>query len=675
MTRNPRGWLVFRGNLAFTRLWWSQTVSGFGSQVTFIAIPLLAATSLGADAFQMGLLAAVETMPYLAFSIPAGVLVDRADRRSLLLISNVGRAIVLVGIPAAALLGYLSLPLLYAVAFGLGTLSVVSDVAHQSYVPELLERDDLLSGNQRLELSESAARTIGPGIGGALVAAVGSAMAVTVDAASYLIASVLLLGSRRPKSDERPSRDEPGLEDLRPAPSATAPESPVGMILDVWEYVARLDARVADLEARLAGRSLRARAAGALIGFRIVGRDRVLRDVAASTATFNLASSAIMAVFVLFAAKEVGMDAAGIGILIAAGNIGFVLGALPVGAITARLGVGPTLVISGLLGAAATMVLPFAVGAAAVPALFVGRFVGAVGIPLFNVNARALRQSRAPLETLGRVNAVFRLLDWGALPIGALLGGAIGSVLGLRAALTVGAILGIASAIILIVSPLRSLQRLEGTVGRTPDAPMSAERVDRGGAWLALSAAGVLLRRPLAAVGRLPNIRWWGLAVAGALLQLMLFLPPVNARLAAASPWIYILSTVAVLVCVLRNARVPGLAITALGGASNLLAIVANGGSMPVSPDAARMVGHGIATSYTNTIELAHPFLQPLTDIIVVPNPLPFANVYSIGDLLVATGVAVTVAWALHGSVTPRSDAPDGRSGNESLAAFGTSGR
>ena len=290
--------------------------------------------------------------------------------------------------------------------------------------------------------------------------------------------------------------------------------------------------------------------------------------------------------------------------------------------------------ISSLLGAAALMIFPFASGAAAVPLLFAGRFVGAFSIPLFNVNARALRQSRAPREALGRVNAVFRLLDWGTVPLGALLGGSIGTLFGLRAALAVAAVVGVASAFVLVLSPLRRLQRLDGSTD-TSDTDASAAASSAGGLGLTLRRVGT---RAFAVITRLPSIRWWGLAVGGALVQAILFLPSVNAHLGGTAPWLYLVSSVAVLACVLRNARVPGLTIAAAGGASNLLALVANGGAMPVSPEAARLVGHTVATSYTNTVEMADPALKILTDIIAVPAPLPFSNVYSIGDLLILAG-------------------------------------
>jgi MFS family permease len=358
-------------------------------------------------------------------------------------------------------------------------------------------------------------------------------------------------------------------------------------------------------------------------------------------------------VFVLYAATEVGMDAVAIGTLLAGGNVGFVFGALAVGAATARFGVGRVVVLSTILGAAATVVLPFAVGGAAVGMLLLGRFLGALTIPFYNVNALALRQTRAPREALGRVNAVFRMIDWGALPVGALMGGFIGTVFGLRATLAVAAVLGVVSALWLVASPVRRLRELTaeapehvaeaGTAVQAPVPVAVPAPTDRP----SLAGPGGAMGWRLSFAGRLPRIEWAPLAIAAALLQGVIFLPAVNVHLAAAPPFLYVLSSAAVLACVLRNVRIPGLVVAALGGLSNLVAVVANGGFMPVDPDAARAVGQTAPGAYTNVVELASPVLKPLTDIIVVPPPLPFANVYSVGDLLIVIGIAVAVFWTL----------------------------
>jgi MFS family permease len=670
--RRLAGWFVFRGNRAFSWLWWSETVSLFGSQVTFVAIPLLAALTLQAGAFEMGLLAAVEMLPYLLFSLPAGVLADRVARQRLLIISNLARAALLLSIPASVALGALSMPVLYLTSFLIGTFSVVFDVTYQTYVPDLLDTDELLAGNQRIELSESAARTVGPGLGGALVAVAGPA-ALIVDAISYLVATVGLLFARRKPAAAPDSETAAGEQPERPV--ASGGEASIGHLVDVWEYVAAVEARVATLEAKNEARRDRWGMRAAFAGLGIVGRDRILRDIAASTATFNLASAAISAVFILYAATEIGMDATSIGILLAGGNVGFLIGAVAVGAATRRFGVGPVLVASSVLAAVATVILPFATGAAAVGFLFAGRFLGALTIPFYNVNALVLRQSRSPRQALGRVNAVFRMIDWGALPIGALLGGAVGAAFGLRATLVMAAVLGAASAAWLLWSPVRRVRDLrdheaatDGQIEGPAAGPTPALAPSRPSLVGATGAVGW----PMSFVGRIPHIEWAPLAILAALVQAALFLPPVNTLAGAAPPFIYVLSSAAVLACVVRNRRIPGLLIAAAGGLSNLLAVVANGGYMPVDPGTALAAGQQPAVGYTNTIVLANPYLRPLTDIIVVPPPWPFANAYSVGDLLIIVGVAIAVGWTL---LRPRSDETPstmGPPGNESTRLAGT---
>jgi MFS family permease len=189
--------------------------------------------------------------------------------------------------------------------------------------------------------------------------------------------------------------------------------------------------------------------------------DPALRDLAVSTAIFNMASAMIAAVFVLFATRDAGMDALGVGALFALANVGFLVGAIASEPLSRRWGIGPTILAAALLGALATVILPFAVGAVAAVMLFLGRFTGAVATPIHNVNALALQQGRTRLELQGRVNATFRLIDWGTVPLGALLGGVLGDRLGLREVLAVAAVLGVISAAWLIRSPLRRLTTVE----------------------------------------------------------------------------------------------------------------------------------------------------------------------------------------------------------------------
>jgi MFS family permease len=402
------------GRRAFRGLWVGQSVSQLGSQISVVVLPLIAAVTLEASPFEVGLLAALETFPYLAVSLLAGVVADRADRRRVLILADLGRALMLLVVPIGFALNMLTLPVLFVVATVTGTLSVFFDVAYQSYLPRLVPPDDLVDGNQKLELSNAGAHVAGPALAGLILASVGASLAVLMDALSFLVSAILVAASSR-----------------APRPQAV------------------LTARTS-LDGSLLG------------GVSVVMGDRSLRDLAASTATFNMASAAIFAVFVVFATRDVGVNPAAFGLLYGLGNVGFVVGAAAVGAVSRFLGPGRSLFLAALLGTVATVMMPLAVGPLAVLMLFGGRFVGAAAAAAFNVNAFSIRQARTPDAILGRVNATFKLLDWGTLPIGALLGGTIATIFGLRAALAVAALLGVASVLWLVRSPVRRLDRLAG---------------------------------------------------------------------------------------------------------------------------------------------------------------------------------------------------------------------
>jgi MFS family permease len=398
----------------FHAFWLGQTVSAVGTQVSMVALPLIAVLALHVGPLELGILAALETIPYLLLSLPAGVIVDRMDRRAIMIACDVGRALAL-GIAAIALaFGTASIGLLYVVALVVGSLSVFFTVAYTSYLAGILSADRLVTGNQRLELSESGARIAGPSIAGTLVELAGGAVAIFVDAASYVVSAIALLGSPRPARADGPAPIKVGLLD------------------------------------------------GMGDGLRRVAGDQILRDLAGSTAVFNLGSGMILAVLVLFATQDVGLDAAGFGLVYGIGNVGFVLGAMAVGASTSRFGIGRSLVGTAYLSAVAMTLIAVAGPGTGILLLLAGRFVGAVATPIYNVNVLSLRQARVDDAVMGRINGTFQFIDWGVLPLGSLLGGAIAAALGPRAALDAAALCGILSAVWLSVSPVRRLTTLTG---------------------------------------------------------------------------------------------------------------------------------------------------------------------------------------------------------------------
>src|SRR6188508_3244117 len=182
----------------FMKLWTAQSISQFGDEITGIALPFVAITILGANAFEMGILGVVRFLPWILFTLPAGVWVDRMRRRPILIGADLARAALLASIPIAFLGGWLSLIQVYVVAFLAGTLEVFFDVAYQSYLPSIVERDELVEGNSKLELSRAASSVAGPTVAGFLIQLVTAPIAIIFDALSYVIGVlfVSLIGSR-----------------------------------------------------------------------------------------------------------------------------------------------------------------------------------------------------------------------------------------------------------------------------------------------------------------------------------------------------------------------------------------------------------------------------------------------------------------------------------------------
>ena len=441
------------GGRAFEALWIGQTVSALGTQVSLVALPLIAVLVLHAGPLELGVLAALETLPYLVLSLPAGVFVDRTDRRRTMIACDIGRAVALLGIGLAIVTGVVSIALLCVAALIVGSLSVFFSVAFTSYVATILNADRLVAGNQRLELSESAAQVIGPTIGGTIIQLLGGAAAATLDGLSYLVSAVAIGASRPAREVKRPVRTVPdGQQSLKRGQRARLRTGWGDLIHGIGE------------------------------GLRRVAGDRILRDLAGSTAMLNLGSGMILATVVLFATVDVGLTAAQFGLVYGLGNIGFLLGALSVGVLTRRVGIGRTFAWSTYATALAMILLALAGGGAAVFFLLAGRFVGAAATPLFNINALSLRQARVSDAIMGRVNATFLFIDWGPLPLGSLLGGLLATGFGPRAALVAAAVCGVIGAAWIALSPaarLTSLADLAAEDERERPAGPDADDRDR----------------------------------------------------------------------------------------------------------------------------------------------------------------------------------------------------
>ena len=407
------------GRTAFRLLWAGQTASVFGTAVSALAIPTIAIAALKASPFEVGLLGAMQFAAFPILGLAAGVWVDRWSRRATMLVADVIRALVLATIPVAAALHALGYAQLVAVATCVGIASVFFDVAYQSLVPSLVEHDRLESANARLEFTNSAAQIAGNGLAGGLIALVGAGLAVVVDAASYVV-SVVALATIRAREVHR---DE-----------ATG-QVPFG-------------------------RAMRE-------GLGVVFGSPVLVRIMGATATSNFSGSMVMAVYLLYAYRVLHLSPAVVGIVFAAGNVGF-LGALLAPRIARRFGPGRTMATCLAIPMLAGFALPLAQIAQPVAVLLAVEITITVFVPIYNITQVSLRQRLVPAAQLGRVNATMKTLVWGTIPLGMLTGGALGNAIGIVPTIVVGVVAGTLAIPWLLGAPIRTLPRAGGRRATRP---------------------------------------------------------------------------------------------------------------------------------------------------------------------------------------------------------------
>lgn len=396
----------------FARLWAAQSTSAIGSQFTAVALPLLAALNLGASPIVFGVLAAAAGLPHLLFGLFAGAWVDRLRRRPVMITADIARAVLIATIPVSAWLGVLRIEHLIAIAFLAEIFTVFFDIAYLSYIPSLVSRNDLVEANSRLEATASGAQVIGPALGGTLVRYLGAPIALLVDALTYLFSAAFLwrIGTR----ETRPACTDGAL-------------------------------------------SLRAEI---IQGLRAVWRSPVLRALALSSTVVNLAGFLFLSIYVLYMTRDLGLGADAVGLVFAAGGAGALLGSLTAGPARSRWGVGPVLLGSQMLFGLFGMLVPLAVliPEAALPLVVAAEFLQWVMVLVFSVNAVSLRQAITPDRLLGRVNGTMRFIVWGSRPIGSLLGGYLGSIMGLPMTLVVGAFGMLLAFMPLLLSPIPRLR-------------------------------------------------------------------------------------------------------------------------------------------------------------------------------------------------------------------------
>jgi MFS family permease len=389
----------------FRRLWLADALSQVGSRIDFLAVPLLAATTLSASVLEVSLLRTFATLPYLLLGLQVGAWCDRMRHRPVLIAADLGRAALFGSIPVAALFGVLTLWQLFAVVLLAGVLGVFFNVAHQTYVPHLVEPGRLPEANAYLQTNMSVAAVTGPGIGGAVVQFAGSAGAMAVDALSYLWSALWLRRIRTP--------------DVRPEP---------------------------------AERHLRREIAE---GLKAVAGNRILLAITVHGAVSSLFQSMQMAISVVFLSREIGLSPGAIGLLSSTTLTGAILAGFTARRLGERFGgarvllaaavlYGGSLPLFGLTGPGWGLLWYFAAG-----------FGSGFGIITMNVFCVSFRQAVTPRRLLGRVGSVSQTLIFGVAPVGSLIGGLVAEAAGMRTALLVAGAGTLAASAILLASPLR----------------------------------------------------------------------------------------------------------------------------------------------------------------------------------------------------------------------------
>ncbi len=409
----------------FLKFWSAQTISQFGTQVSQLALPLVAILILDASAFEVAALGTVEFLPFILFTLPAGVWVDRLPRRPILIAGDFGRAALLLSIPIAYVADVLTLGQLFVVGFLVGICTVFFDVAYQSYLPALVARDHIVEGNSKLVVSQSAAQISGPGLAGLLVEIFTAPYAVLVDAISFLGSGLFILGIRK-HEERRPANVE-------------------GEKSSLWIELKE--------------------------GLRFVLGNPNLRAQAGCTATSNFFSNVAFAIVLVFFVRELELSPGVIGIVFSVGGAGSLVAAFTSRRLSNRFGIGPTTIAAGMMWGPATLLVAFApTGTAAVPFLVVAQLTAGFAIVVYNIVQVSYRQAICPPQLQGRMNSVMRFIVWGTIPIGALAGGALGSLVGLRETIVIGGIGGSLAILWIVFSPQRHLREMPEPIEDEPRA-------------------------------------------------------------------------------------------------------------------------------------------------------------------------------------------------------------
>jgi MFS family permease len=418
---NPAPRRLWRDH-TFVTYWLASSIDLAGSQVTYVAMPLVAVIVLKASASDTGILRALSALPSLMFGILAGALVDRIPRRRILIASNIASALLLASVPVAATAHRLALSQVFVVTFLVGVAGVFGGIAATAYLPTLVRRDALVDANGKLAATSSSLSIIGPSMAGALIQWLTAPIALAADAVLTVLSAIVFVTIRRPEA-------LPRFEERR-------------MLSSIWT------------------------------GIREAVGAPILRMITLVVSGFNLFSAMAQAVFVLYMARQLKLPATTIGLIFAAAGPGALVGSVLSRRFADSIGLGQTIVLGTLAFGLGWIIAPIAAGPVPVlvASLMASQFMLYAGAQLANVNIKSLRQVATPPQLLGRVSGIMALAWQGVVPIGAIVGGYIGQIAGPRTALTVASIASLTMMVLLFLTPLRRVRCVADVAvsGETP---------------------------------------------------------------------------------------------------------------------------------------------------------------------------------------------------------------
>ncbi|MFE5140632.1 MFS transporter [Streptomyces fagopyri] len=419
---------LLRRHRDFRLLWCGETAGKFGASVTGVAMPLVAVSTLDAGAFEVGLLSAAAWAPWLVIGLPVGVWVDRSRRRPIMLAAAAVSFLLFAALPVAAWSGWLSTGLLLAVALLTGTAGVLFQTAYSAYLPSILEPDDQPEGNAKLHGSASAAQIAGLGSGGLIAQLAGAVNGMFANAATFLVSLLCLAGIRH----------------REPRVTRTGHRS-ASLVGEVRE------------------------------GLRLIADDPWFRTLTLFGAASNLALMGYQSIQVVFLVRSVGLAPGPVGALIAAAGAGGVAGALAARRVGDRIGTARATLLFELGLPLFALLIPLTVPGVGVLLYVTGGFCVCAGVVAGNIIKASFQQRYCPPELLGRLTASTAFLSYGTIPLGALLGGTLGTVLGIRAAMAITTAGVPLAALILLFSPIRRTRDLPALPRPTGGSPSVAD--------------------------------------------------------------------------------------------------------------------------------------------------------------------------------------------------------